>query len=131
MNDSQDRLREMLHRRGDRIHSSLTISNIRDAGLRTHRHPMRLVGPVLVAASVVVVVVVVALAGRPGAPSVPPAGPGPGISVTTPHVQTAPRTDGPSVTGAVTTSAAPAPSEMRATNLTSGAAATTTVRASP
>ena len=82
MNDRQDRLREMLQRRGDRVHSNLTMSDIRDAGMRRHRHPMRLLGPALVAAAVVILVVVVALAGRIGSPSTPPAGPGPGVSQT-------------------------------------------------
>ncbi len=130
MNDSQDRLRDMLHRRGDRVHSSLTIPDIRDAGMRSHRHPMGLIGPLLVAASVVIVVVVVMLTGRPGTPSVPPAGPGSGVHLTTPNQQTVPRSTVPSATRTLTTSPLPAATGSTPTVPTT-AGVTTTVQASP
>lgn len=145
MNDSQERLREMLVRRGDRVHSSLTVSDIRDAGLRTHRHPMRLAAPLLVAASVAIVVVVIAFTGGQSAPTVPPAGPGPGNSVTSPSHPARPTTTAPATTiptktiptKTIPTTEAPTPTTAAVqvpatiTVTASRPAGTSTVRATP
>jgi hypothetical protein len=140
MNDSQERLREMLVRRGDRVHSSLTVSDIRDAGLRTHRHPMRLAAPLLVAASVAIVVVVIAFTGGQSAPTVPPAGPGPGNSVTSPSHPAGPTTTAPATTiptKTIPTTQAPTPTTAAVqvpatiTVTASRPAGTSTVRATP
>lgn len=117
MNATEDELRATLARRADRVHSRLTLSDIRDTGLRAHRHRPRLVAPARVAAAVVLVVVVISLVGRGDEHSVPPEAPPPGHTIV---VSPGTSTSTPGPTPTLTSTATPLRTTTPTPNSTAG-----------
>lgn len=128
MNATEDELRATLARRTDTVHSRITLSDIRDGGLRMHRHRPRLVAPALVALAVALVIGVISLVGRGDERTVPPLSPRPGHTIVVSQVTSTSTPEPPATTTQPRTSA---PTPNPTTGTASGADLPTTTLGTP